>query len=103
MSVAMKLHNFCIEQDGVTGRRSWESVNESLQPQELAELDADRGRFVREMRELKRCVLDRWRDEVAGTQSVARRTRSHVPSRKREVLKCIVKEKGVTLPTLTVV
>ena len=58
MSLAMKLHNFCIEKDGVTCRRSWESVNETLQPQELAELDADRGRFVREMRELNRCVLD---------------------------------------------
>ena len=54
---------------------------------------------MRDMRELNRTVLDQCRDAVADTQSVARRTRSTIPSRNREVLKNIVKEKGLLRPT----
>ena len=61
----------------------------------------DRGRFLREMRVLNRTVLARCRDAVADTQTIAHRTRSTIPSRKREVLKNIVKEKGLVWPAVT--
>ena len=101
MSVCMKLHNFCIEEDGKRGIRSWDGFNDSLSAGELAELDMDRGRFVREMRVLNRTVLARCRDAVADSQTIAHRTRSTIPSRKREVLKNIVREKGLVRPAVT--
>ena len=101
MSVCMKLHNYCVEEDSEHGRRSWDGVKESLLPGERAELEIDRDRFIREMKELNRTVLRRCRDTVASTRTVPRRTRSTVPSRKREVLKNIVKEKGLIRPPMT--
>ena len=94
----MKLHNYCIRQDGKRGKRSWFGVDNSLSPSERTELDVDRTCFVREMRALNRNALVRCRDAVGGRGSVALRTRITIPSRKREVLKNIVKEKGLTRP-----
>ena len=72
MSVCMKLHNYCVKEDGERGRRSWDGITDSLLPRERAELDMDRGRFIREMKYLNRTVLERCRYAVAGTQTVAR-------------------------------
>ena len=72
MSVSMKPHNCCVEQDAVIGRCSWDSVNDSFEPQERAKPDAVKDRFVQEVWELNHGVPDRFRDSIACTQSVPR-------------------------------
>ena len=98
MSVAMKLHNFCIQEDSDRGRRGWDGVNSALCQAELASLDVDQGRYVRELREYNCEVLG----NIGPRRNVAGRTRSYaatrVRSEKREVLKNIVTEKGLIRP-----
>ena len=41
MSVAMKLHNVCIQEDSDRGRSGWDGVKSALCQAELASLDVD--------------------------------------------------------------
>ena len=98
MSVSMKLHNYCIEEDSLRGRRGRDVLNEALSPQERTEVEIDQVRYVEEMRADHRAALERMRDT---NHAVARNTRSSVRSRRREVLKAIVKDKGLVRPAYT--
>ena len=98
ISVAMKLHNFCIGEDTERGRKGWEGVNRSLYPGKLAALEADQGRYVRELRRCNREAIETF----GQRRHVAHRTRSgggtRVHSEMREVLKDIAGEKGLIRP-----
>lgn len=82
--------------------RGWVVVKDVLLPQEQAELDTDMDRFVIGMIPLHGELLETIRVERDLTQSVSRRTRSRTPSRKREVLKDIVKENGLIRPVSSI-
>ena len=98
MSVAMKLHNFCIQKDSDRGRRGWDGVNSALCQAELASMEVDQVRYVRELREYNREVLRK----IGPRRNVAGQTRSstatRVRSENREVLRNIVTEKGLIRP-----
>ena len=79
--------------------RGWDGVIHSLPAQEQAAVDVDRGRFVRGMTDLYRHNLLSNTTANGMTQSIALRTRSQISSRKREFLKNIVKDKGLTIHT----
>ena len=99
MSVAMKLHNYCIAEDNARGRRGWDILNDALPPQERTEVKIDQCRYVKEMRAVHRAALERMSDT---NQPVARNTRSSVRSRRREVVKAIVGDKGLVRPAYSV-
>ena len=99
MSVAMKLHNYCIAEDSARGRRGWDILNDALSPQERTEMEIDQGRYIEEMRAVHRAALERMSDT---NYPVARNTRSLVRSRRREVLKAIVRDKGLVRPAYIV-
>ena len=95
MSVCMKLHNFCIKEDSVRGKRGWDVHYDALSSQERAEVEVDEGRYVEEMRSAHRVALAALRDT---NRAVARNTRNSIRSRKRDVWKTIVKDKGLVRP-----
>ena len=99
MPVAMKLHNYCIAEDSARGRRGWDILNDALSPQERTEMEIDQGRYIEEMRAVNRAALERMSDT---NYPVARNTRSSVRSRRREVLKAIVTDKGLVRPAYSV-
>ena len=90
MLVAMRLHHYCIEKDNARGRRGWDVLNDALSVQERSEVELDRGRYVQEMRTSHRAAMD---SITAAHRIVARSTRSAFRSRRRGVMKRIVKEK----------
>ena len=74
-------------------------MNRSLYPGELAALEDDQGRYVRELRRSNREAIETF----GPRRHVAHRTRSDVATRvrseRREVLKDIVAEKGRIRPS----
>lgn len=98
MSVAMKLHNYCIEPDSGRGRRGWDVLNDALSPQERTEVELDQGRYVEEMRNSHRAAIDSMKER---NRAGARNTRSALRSRRREVMKGIVKDKGLIRQSYT--
>ena len=99
MSVAMKLHNYCITEDSARGRRGWDILNDELSPQERTEMEIDQCRYIEEMRAVHRAALERM---SYTNYLVAHNTRSSVRSRRREVLKAIVRGKGLMRPAYIV-
>ena len=41
MSFCMKLHNYCIKEDSVRGKRGCDVLNDALSPQERREVELD--------------------------------------------------------------
>ena len=98
ISVAMKLHNFCIGEDAERGRRGWEGVYRSIYPGELAALEADQGRYVRELRRCNREAIETFGPRRHVSHRTRRGGHTLVRSERREALKDIVAEKGLIRP-----
>ena len=71
----------------------------SLSAQEQAAFDVDQSRFVRGITDLYSHNMSSNTTANEMTQSIARRSRSQISSRKREFLKNIFNDKGLTTPT----
>ena len=103
ISTVMKLHNFCVQEDGIgkNGRcTAWDGVYEGLNEQERNEIQTDQENFVRGMTDLHRENLERSRRQ-AEAPTRRERAADRIPSHKRELLNNVVKDKGFVRPSST--
>lgn len=97
VAVCMKLHNYCIENDSQHYRNAsaLDRLRDSLEVEELEQMERDNGKFVSKMREL---YLSRLREHLLGNSNLRLQGGLEVGCGKRDVLKELVKEKGLVRP-----